>query len=488
MGYLRKDGDKILYEIIGGKISKGILFHGPPGTGKTLLAQALAGEAGVPFKYVSGSEFNVKYVGVGADSIKKMMKEARENAPCIIFIDEIDALGSRKEGNTPSGTGTLNQTLNQLLTEMSGFQPSEGVIIIAATNDIGSLDSALTRGGRFETKICVGLPELKDRVEILKIHTKNKILAPDVVLTEIAKMCAGFSGADLESLTNEVAKLTIRDIKSHPKYNSEIKRLLPRMLVSKTGLLKTGKTDFPVFSIPHENFVKAWDTVVAGGDERPNIMNEREKRATAIHEAGHALIAYIRHAIEPDDANPLYKVSIIPRGKALGLTYQIQKEELHSMSKRRVYNKLLMLFGGWAAEKIIIGVTSTGVTQDLERATELVKNMVLKWGMSDNLPPMHLAGSGAGVYAESRADKYSGATEKEINKEIRALIAVGHQKAELMVQKNHKALDALVAALLEKESLNQEECERILSQNIPPENLKSETYSTNSTKKGEELL
>ncbi len=468
-------GDRELYEILGGKLSKGVLLHGLPGTGKTLLARALAGEAGVPFIHAGGSEFIEMFVGVGASRIRGLMEKARKQAPCIVFIDEIDTIGRRRAGSGSGGDSEHQQTITQLLHEMDGFKPSDGVIFLAATNRLDMMDPAILRGGRFGKKINVDLPEIADRVDILKIHVRNTPLSGDVNLNDIAKLCSGFSGADLEDLVNEAVKLTIREIKSHPKYKSEIRFHLWKML-----LAKYGKMDFPVPSVPHANFVKAWDTIIAGGGERPNIMGEKEKRDTAIHEAGHALIAYIRYVLEPDDSDPLYKVSIIPRGRALGLTYQLPEEDVHSTSKRRAYNKLIMLFGGWAAEKIVIGVTTSGVRNDLERATELVKRMVLEWGMSTNLPPMNLAGSGMGAYGygESRADKYSGATEVEINSEIRALITVGHQKAELMVNKNRSALDALTEALLEKETLDQEECEKILKENIPPENLKPDAYST----------
>ncbi len=473
--YLKQD--KPLYEALGTKLPKGVLLYGPPGTGKTLLARAMAYEAGMPFIIINGSEFIEMYIGVGASRVRDLFDDARRAAPCVIFIDEIDSVGGKREGGGSGGAKEHQQTINQLLAEMDGSSADDGIIVMAATNRLDMLDSALLRPGRFDRKIFVGLPDKADREKILEIHTRNKPLTPEVNLAEIAQMTTGFSGADLENLCDEAAKLVIREIKKDGK----LLRILLPLLAKLNFLKKTGiKTKKSPIAIPHWAFVKAWDRLITGGDERPNIMGSREKRDTAIHEAGHALIAYVRNALEPDDTNPLYKVSIIPRGRALGLTYQLPEgdEDKHSVNKRNAYNKLITLYGGWAAEKVVMGVTTSGVSNDLEGATELVKDMVLRWGMSENLPPMHLAGSGAGAYSESRADRYSGATEEEVNAEIRALITVGHKKAELMVQKNRKALDALVDALLEKETLEKEECEKIFSENIPPENLRTEAYST----------
>lgn len=466
-------GDKPLYEALGTKLPKGVLLYGPPGTGKTLLARAMAYEAGIPFIIMNGSEFVEMYVGLGASRVRDLFDDARRAAPCVIFIDEIDSVGGKREGGGSGGAKEHQQTMNQLLSEMDGCSDDDGIIVMAATNRLDMLDEALLRPGRFDRKIFVGLPDKADREKILQIHTKNKPLTPEVNLAEIAQMTTGFSGADLENLCDEAAKLVVREIKKDGK----LLRVLLPILAKLNFLKKTGiKTKKYPIAIPHWAFVKAWDRVVAGGDERPNILTDREKRDTAIHEAGHAVIAHIRNKIEPDDTDPLYKVSIIPRGRALGLTYQLSEEDKYSVNKRNAYNKLITLFGGWAAEKVVIGVTTSGVSNDLERATELVRKMVCEWGMSENLPPMHLAGQ-TGPYG-SRADKYSGVTETEVNAEIRALITVGHKKAELMVQKNRKALDAMVSALLEKETLEKEECEKIFSENIPPENLCAEAYST----------
>ncbi len=477
-------GDKPLYEALGTKIPKGVLLNGPPGTGKTLLARAMAHEAGIPFIIMNGSEFIEMYVGVGASRVRDLFDQARANAPCVIFIDEIDSVGGKREGGGSGGAKEHQQTMDQLLAEMDGCSCDDGVIIMAATNRLDMLDPALLRPGRFDKKIFVGLPNRADREKILEIHTRDKPLTPEVNLADIAKMTTGFSGADLESLTNEAAKIVIREIKKHPR----LLRILLPLLAKLNFLKKKGiKTKKPPIGIPHWAFVQAWDRVVTGGDERKNILSERDKRETAVHEAGHALVAHIRYSMEPNDTNPLYKVSIIPRGRALGMTYQLPEgdEDKYSLNKRSIYNNLIIFYGGWAAEKVVLGVTTSGVSNDLERATELVKSMVLRWGMSENLPPMHLAGSGGGAYSESRADRYSGATEHEINAEIRALISMGCKKAELMVRKNRKALDALVDALLEKETLDREECEKILTENIPPENLERDAYST---KKQEYLL
>lgn len=469
--YLRDRDTRLLSEYFGGQIPKGLLFHGPAGTGKTLLARAIAGEAKVPFIVAGGSEFDEQFVGVGAKRMRNLFAEAREKAPCILFIDEIDAIGSRDKGGNPSGTGTLNQTLNQLLIEMDGFGPNEGVILIAATNKLESLDKALTRTGRFDKKIHVGLPDLPERVEGLKIHTRNKPIGVSVKFDDIAKMTCGFSGSDLENLCSEAANISIKRVKSDPG-------LYKRLILYLGQAVRAGVKIKPIYGIPHSAFVEAWDTVVSGGDAKVTPINDREKKSTAVHEAGHALIAYIRHILNPEDTMPLYKVSIIPRGGALGLTYRIPTEDIHTMTKKRAQDDLLVNYGGWAAEKVVMGTTASGVTQDIERATALVKRMVLEWGMSNNLPPMHLASSGKSVFGESRSDKYSGATEDEINKEIRELITIAHKKAELMIQKNRKALDAFVEALLEKETLDQRECEKIFKENISAENLKTEAYST----------
>ena len=471
VGYLKKD--KPLYETLGTKPPKGVLLYGPPGTGKTLLAKGIAGEAGIPFILINGSEFIEMYVGVGASRVRDLFDGARKNAPCLIFIDEIDSVGAKREGGGSGGAREHDQTINQLLAEMDGCSDDDGIVIVAATNRLDKLDPALLRPGRFDRKIFVGLPDKADREEILKIHTRNKPLTPDVNLAEIAKMTTGFSGADLESLCDEAAKLVIREIKKDEKLLGVLLPILSRVsLFKKRGI----KMKSPV-GIPHWAFIKAWDRVVAGGEERKNILSERNKRETAVHEAGHALIAYIRHVMEPDDTDPLYKVSIIPRGRALGMTYQLPEEDKHSLNKRNVYNTLLTLYGGWAAEKVVLGVTASGVSNDLERATELVRKMVLKWGMSEKLPPMCLAGP-ENPWEQDGGSKYSGVEKKEINAEIKEIIIIACQKAEMMVSKNRRAIDALVEELLRKETLNKEECEEILARSIPPENLRAEAYST----------
>lgn len=451
--------DRALFDALGARASRGVLLHGKTGTGKTLLAKALAGEANVPFFSISGSDFVEMFVGVGAGRVRSLFQEAKKNAPCIVFIDEIDAVGGRRSSGINGGNDEREQTLNQLLVEMDGFNTEDGVVVIGATNRMDKLDPALTRPGRFDKKINVPVPDIRGRVEILKIHTRNKPLRDDVSLETIARMTFNFSGADLENLCVEAANITLRRIKEDKGYYDSIKDSLLELVA-----LNKVKEVYRL-TIPFYAFEEAWETVVAGGDERRIKISEREKKRIAYHEAGHAIVSYVRYLLEPNESSPLHKVTIIPRGLALGITYRLPEEENLLFTKKRAYNELFVSFGGWAAEKIKFDDVSSGSSNDLEQATTLVKNMVLKWGMGNKLPPIHLSGQ-ENVYGVTQTDSYSGANSEEVNKEIRTFIVAGHQEAEKILKENDDALNALADALLKDETLDREECEKILKDKI----------------------
>lgn len=420
-----KDPQK--FSKLGGKIPKGVLLVGPPGTGKTLLAKAIAGEAGVPFFSISGSDFVEMFVGVGASRVRDLFDQAKKNAPCLVFIDEIDAVGRHRGAGLGGGHDEREQTLNQLLVEMDGFEPNEGVIILAATNRPDVLDPALLRPGRFDRQIVVPQPDVKGRLEILKVHTRNIPLAEDVNLEVIARGTPGFSGADLANLVNEAALLAARKSKA---------------LVSM------------------EEFEAAKDKVLMGVERRSMIISEKEKRSTAYHEGGHALVAKLTPGTDP-----IHKVSIIPRGRALGVTQQLPSDERYTYSKDYLLKTISVLLGGRAAEEIALGHMTTGAGNDLERATELARKMVTQWGMSDKLGPLTFGKREEQLFLGKELVKhkdYSEKTAEEIDEEVKKIVIEQYEYAKDIIRKNRSLLDALVKLLLEKETVDGAEIDRLI--------------------------
>ncbi len=405
---------------LGGRIPKGVLMMGPPGTGKTLLARAIAGEAGVPFFSISGSDFVEMFVGVGASRVRDLFDQGKKNAPCIIFIDEIDAVGRHRGAGLGGGHDEREQTLNQLLVEMDGFESNDGVILIAATNRPDVLDPALLRPGRFDRRIVVPRPDLRGREGILKVHTRKVPIGPAVDLEVIARGTPGFSGADLESLVNEAALIAARRDKD------------------KVEML---------------DFEDAKDKVLMGTERRSMIISPKEKRTTAYHEAGHALVAKLV-GLEVD---PVHKVTIIPRGRALGLTQQLPTEDRLSMTKEFAINRIAILMGGRAAEEIIFGQKTTGAGNDIEQATDLARKMVTEWGMSDSLGPLNFGRSGGEVFLGREmqsAEVYSNETARQIDKEIHTIVSGQYDRARSLLEENRQSLEAVAEALLEFETLD----------------------------------
>src|SRR6185312_11961495 len=366
---------------LGGRIPKGVLMMGPPGTGKTLLARAIAGEAGVPFFSISGSDFVEMFVGVGASRVRDLFEQAKKHAPCIIFIDEIDAVGRHRGAGLGGGHDEREQTLNQLLVEMDGFEGNEGIIVIAATNRPDVLDPALLRPGRFDRQVVVPLPDVRGREQILKVHMRKLPLAEDVKPNIIARGTPGFSGADLANLVNEAALFAARANRR---------------------------------TVTMDEFERAKDKIMMGAERRSMVMDEQEKKLTAYHEAGHAIVG-----LSVPEHDPVYKVTIIPRGRALGVTMFLPETDRYSISKRRLESKIATLFGGRLAEEIIFGVESvtTGASNDIERATEIARNMVTKWGLSDKL--------GTLTYAEEDGEVFLGRSvtqHKQVGDRIRDVI------------------------------------------------------------------
>jgi cell division protease FtsH len=428
------------FQKLGGKIPKGVLLMGPPGTGKTLLARAVAGEADVPFYSISGSDFVEMFVGVGASRVRDLFEQGKKSAPCIIFIDEIDAVGRHRGAGLGGGHDEREQTLNALLVEMDGFESNEGVILIAATNRPDVLDPALLRPGRFDRRIVVNRPDLNGRLEILKVHTAKITLAADADLTVLARSSPGFSGADLANLVNEAALRAAR-------YN---------------------KT-----SVEMTDFEFAKDKVMMGAERRSLALSEEEKRVVAYHEAGHALIA----AVLPN-ADPLHKVTIIPRGLALGLTQQLPEEDRYLHPKSYLADELIVLMGGRLAERVTFGpeAITTGAGNDLERATELARKMVCEWGMSE-LGPLTFGKREEAIFLGkefARHQDYSEATALEIDSEIKRLIESAYRRAEEIIVSHREVLDRIAAALLEREVLEGEEVYKMVSEHIgvPVERLK----------------
>ena len=417
---------------LGGKIPKGVLMVGPPGTGKTLLARAIAGEANVPFFSISGSDFVEMFVGVGASRVRDLFEQGKKNSPCIIFIDEIDAVGRHRGAGLGGGHDEREQTLNQLLVEMDGFENNEGVILIAATNRPDVLDPALLRPGRFDRQVVVAQPDIKGREAILKIHTANVPITDDVDLKTIARGTPGFTGADLANLVNEAALLAARNEKN---------------------------------SVTMADFEDAKDKVMMGVERRSMVITEEEKRNTAYHEAGHALVAY-----KLPGTDPLHKVTIIPRGRALGVTMQLPKEDQHTYLRSYLYNRLAILMGGRLAEEICLGQMTTGAGNDIEVATDLARKMVCEWGMSDKMGPITYGQKEEQVFLgkELAAGKnFSDETAKLIDLEVKGLVMGGYNTAKQILTDHQDALERLAQALLDRETLDLSEIKEIIDGKSP---------------------
>ena len=426
--FLRDPGK---FQRLGGHIPRGVLMVGQPGTGKTLLAKAIAGEAKVPFFSISGSDFVEMFVGVGASRVRDMFEQAKKQAPCIIFIDEIDAVGRHRGAGLGGGHDEREQTLNQLLVEMDGFEKSDGVIVIAATNRPDVLDPALLRPGRFDRQVVVGLPDIRGREQILKVHMRNVPLSDDVDPSIIARGTPGFSGADLENLVNEAALFAARGNKR-----------LVRM----------------------EEFDKAKDKIMMGAERKSMVMSEKEKRNTAYHESGHAIIGRLM-----PEHDPVYKVTIIPRGRALGVTMFLPEEDRYSISGQNIRSQICSLFGGRIAEEMTLGVNNvtTGASNDIQRATQLARNYVTKWGLSEKMGPlMYDEDDGEvflGMSAGSNPKPHSPDTAREIDQEIRILIDECYAESRRILKENEDKLHVMAEALMEFETLSSEQIDDIMA-------------------------
>lgn len=411
---------------LGARIPKGVLMVGPPGTGKTYLSKAAAGEAGVPFFSISGSDFVEMFVGVGASRVRDLFDQAKKNSPCIVFIDEIDAVGRRRGAGLGGGNDEREQTLNQLLVEMDGFGDNEGIIIIAATNRPDVLDPALLRPGRFDRQVHVGVPDIKGREAILKIHSRKKPLAEDVDLKVIARGTPGFTPADLENLMNEAALLSAR---------------------------------YDLKEVSMDMIEEAITKVIAGPEKRSRVISEKEKRLTAYHEAGHAVVARML-----PNTDPVHMVTIIPRGRAGGFTMILPKEDKHYMSKTEMEENLVHLLGGRVAEKLVLDDISTGASNDIERATKIARGMVTTYGMSDDLGPMTYGTNDEEVFIGrdwNRMRNYSEEVASKIDNEMRRIIDKSYNKAEELLKTNIDKLHKVAEALLEKETLDGKEFESL---------------------------
>ncbi|MBR3501649.1 MAG: ATP-dependent zinc metalloprotease FtsH, partial [Alphaproteobacteria bacterium] len=408
--------DPMKFQRLGGKIPKGVLLVGPPGTGKTLLAKAVAGEANVPFFSISGSDFVEMFVGVGASRVRDMFSQAKKNSPCILFIDEIDAVGRHRGAGLGGGNDEREQTLNQLLVEMDGFEPNENVILIAATNRPDVLDPALLRPGRFDRQVVVSNPDIKGREEILKVHARNVPLARDVDLSVIARGTPGFSGADLANLVNEAALLAARRNKR---------------------------------KVTAQDFDNAKDKVLMGNERKSMAMDEEEKKLTAYHEAGHAICSL--HVAETD---PIHKATIIPRGRALGMVQQLPEKDQYSYTRAKMLSRLIICMGGRASEELKFGYdkVTSGASADISAATNLARSMVTEWGMSDILGPVLYAENSNEVFlgrAVTQNKNMSEETARLVDSEIKRLLVEAHDKATAILKKNDKELEALAKALIE---------------------------------------
>ncbi len=421
------------FQKLGARIPKGVLLVGPPGTGKTLLAKAVAGEANVPFYYISGSDFVELFVGVGASRVRDMFKEAKHNAPCLIFIDEIDAVGRQRGTGLGGGHDEREQTLNQLLTEMDGFGANEGIIIIAATNRADVLDPALLRPGRFDRQVIVNLPDIKGREEILEVHSKNKILAPSVSLKNLAKRTPGFSGADLENLMNEAALLAVRGNKEQ---------------------------------ITMKEIDEATDRVMMGPAKKSKKYTENERRLVAFHEAGHAVIG-----LKLSNASEVQKVTIIPRGNAGGYNLMVPKEEKYTSTKTELLEQITGLLGGRVSEELTFGEISTGAHNDFEKATKIARAMVTEYGMSD-LGPVQLEQQEGGVFLGrdyGKTRNFSNEVAHEIDLEMRKIIDECYDKAKKILRENKDLVKLIAETLLEYETLTKEQIEYLVKNGKMPE-------------------
>ena len=424
------------FQKLGGRIPKGVLIVGPPGTGKTLLAKAIAGEASVPFFNISGSDFVEMFVGVGASRVRDLFEQGKKHAPCIIFIDEIDAVGRLRGAGLGGGHDEREQTLNQLLVEMDGFDTTEGVILIAATNRPDVLDPALLRPGRFDRQVIVNRPDVRGRTEILKVHTKKVPMATNVELEKIARGTPGFSGADLENLVNEAALWAARQ----------------------------DKTEVDV-----HDFETAKDKVLMGAERKSMVLSEEEKRVTAYHEAGHALMAKLLPG-----SDPVHKVTIIPRGRALGVTMQLPADDRHNYTKVFLYDTLAILMGGRVAEELVLKNITTGAGNDFERATELARKMVCEWGMSEKLGPLVFGKKDEEIFLGrdivTRRD-FSEQVALEIDHEVKRLVTENYERAKRILTEHMATLKRLAEALLEKEVLDAPEIDEIVRQGSMPQSV-----------------
>ena len=415
------------FQKLGGRIPKGVLLMGPPGTGKTLLARAIAGEANVPFFSISGSDFVEMFVGVGASRVRDLFEQGKKNAPCIIFIDEIDAVGRHRGAGLGGGHDEREQTLNQLLVEMDGFESNEGVILIAATNRPDVLDPALLRPGRFDRQVIVSLPDIKGREGILKVHTRKIPISEDVDISVLARGTPGFSGAQLANMVNEAALVAARRDRK---------------------------------SVMQADFEEAKDKVLMGKERRSMVMNEKEKRNTAYHEAGHALVASML-----PESDPLHKVTIIPRGRALGVTMQLPEEDKYSYTREYMNSNITILLAGRIAEEMFLSSTTTGASNDLERVTDLARKMVCEWGMSDELGPLTFGKKEEQIFLGreiSRHQDYSESTAIKIDEEVKRIVLEAYTRAERILGENRDKLVRLAEALLEYETLDSDEIEKVM--------------------------
>jgi cell division protease FtsH len=414
---------------LGGRIPKGVLLVGAPGTGKTLLAKAIAGEAGVPFFSISGSDFVEMFVGVGASRVRDLFVQGKKNAPCIIFIDEIDAVGRHRGAGLGGGHDEREQTLNQLLVEMDGFESNEGVILISATNRPDVLDPALLRPGRFDRQVVVPVPDIRGREEILKVHVKKTLLADDIDIPTLARGTPGFTGADLENMVNEAALMAARRGKDRVEMN---------------------------------DFEDAKDKVMMGTERKSMIISEEEKKSTAYHESGHTLVAKLLPGTDP-----IHKVTIIPRGRALGLTQQLPIDEKHTYPKDYLLNQICILMGGRVAEEIVLGIQTTGAGNDIERASELARKMVCDYGMSENLGPLTFGKREEQIFLGREIAQhrdYSELTAQKIDDEVRSIVNNSYSKTSELIKDNLDTLHRMAKALLEKETLDSKAIDQILKE------------------------